>query len=231
MGYQEYITVIDEIAQVCESIGLSVAAHNSLCTGHILQFGTENQKEKWLPKLASAEWIGSWGLTETGTGSDAGGMDTTARLDGDHLSSMVPKIGLLMPYLQTSLSYSKNRRKRRSERNDCICCRKGDSALRQEMERKLGMRASETACLFFDNCRIPKENVLGNIGEGFIQAMKILDGGRISIAALSLGIARGAMLSAIEYADNREQFGKKIRSFQGISFKLAEMSPKCTQRN
>jgi len=228
LGYQEYITVIDEIAQVCGSIGLSVAAHNSLCTGHILQFGTENQKEKWLPKLASAEWIGSWGLTETGTGSDAGGMDTTARLDGDHFVLNGSKNWITHAISSNiSVVIARTGEKGDSRGMTAFVIEKGTPGFTAgQKENKLGMRASETACLFFDNCRIPKENVLGNIGEGFIQAMKILDGGRISIAALSLGIARGAMLSAIEYADNREQFGKKIRSFQGISFKLAEMSTK-----
>ncbi len=228
LGYQEYITVIDEVAQVCGSIGLSVAAHNSLCTGHILQFGTENQKEKWLPKLASAEWIGSWGLTETGTGSDAGGMDTTARLDGDHFVLNGSKNWITHAISSNiSVVIARTGEKGDSRGMTAFVIEKGTPGFTAgQKENKLGMRASETACLFFDNCRIPKENVLGNIGEGFIQAMKILDGGRISIAALSLGIARGAMLSAIEYADNREQFGKKIRSFQGISFKLAEMSTK-----
>ncbi len=228
LGYQEYITVIDEIAQVCGSIGLSVAAHNSLCTGHILQFGTESQKEKWLPKLASAEWIGSWGLTETGTGSDAGGMDTTARLDGDHFVLNGSKNWITHAISSNiSVVIARTGEKGDSRGMTAFVIEKGTPGFSAgQKENKLGMRASETACLFFDNCRIPKENVLGNIGEGFIQAMKILDGGRISIAALSLGIARGAMLSAIEYADNREQFGKKIRSFQGISFKLAEMSTK-----
>lgn len=228
LGYQEYITVIDEIAQVCGSIGLSVAAHNSLCTGHILQFGTESQKEKWLPKLASAEWIGSWGLTETGTGSDAGGMDTTARLDGDHFVLNGSKNWITHAISSNiSVVIARTGEKGDSRGMTAFVIEKGTPGFSAgQKENKLGMRASETACLFFDNCRIPKENVLGNIGEGFIQAMKILDGGRISIAALSLGIARGAMLSAIEYADNREQFGKKIRSFQGVSFKLAEMSTK-----
>ena len=228
LGYQEYITIIDEISQVCGSIGLSVAAHNSLCTGHILQFGNEEQKKKWLPKLATAEWIGSWGLTETGTGSDAGGMDTTAILDGDHYVLNGSK-NWITHAISSSISVviARTGEKGDSRGVTAFVVEKGTLGFTAgKKENKLGMRASETACLFFDNCRVPKENVLGNVGEGFIQSMKILDGGRISIAALSLGIARGAMLAAIQYADEREQFGKKIRSFQGVSFKLAEMSMK-----
>ncbi|HBB80895.1 MAG TPA: acyl-CoA dehydrogenase [Cryomorphaceae bacterium] len=228
LGYQEYITIIDEISQVCGSIGLSVAAHNSLCTGHILQFGNEEQKKKWLPKLATAEWIGSWGLTETGTGSDAGGMDTTAILDGDHYVLNGSK-NWITHAISSSISVviARTGEKGDSRGVTAFVVEKGTPGFTAgKKENKLGMRASETACLFFDNCRVPKENVLGNVGEGFIQSMKILDGGRISIAALSLGIARGAMLAAIQYADEREQFGKKIRSFQGVSFKLAEMSMK-----
>ena len=207
MGYQEYITVIDEIAQVCGSIGLSVAAHNSLCTGHILQFGTEDQKAKWLPKLATAEWIGAWGLTETGTGSDAGGMDTTAVLDGDHYVLNGSK-NWITHAISSSIAVAQQRtEKGDSPRYDRFVVEKGTPGFSAgQKENKLGMRASETACLFADNCRVPKENILGEVGEGFIQAMKILDGGRISIAALSLGIARGAMNAAISYADEREQF-------------------------
>lgn len=228
LGYQEYITIIDEIAQVCGSIGLSVAAHNSLCTGHILQFGNEEQKKKWLPKLATAEWIGSWGLTETGTGSDAGGMDTTAVLDGDHYVLNGSK-NWITHAISSSVSVviARTGEKGDSRGMTAFVVEKGTPGFTAgKKENKLGMRASETACLFFDNCRVPKENVLGEVGDGFIQAMKILDGGRISIAALSVGIARGAMNAAIAYADEREQFGKKIRAFQGVSFKLAEMSTK-----
>jgi len=181
-GYFEYITVIEEIAKVCGSVGLSVAAHNSLCTGHIYYHGSEEQKKKYLPKLASAEWIGAWGLTETGTGSDSGRMNTTAVLDGD----------------QWVLNGSKN------------FITHGKSA--------------ETCELIFDNCRIPKENIIGEIGHGFKQAMQILDGGRISIGALSLGIAKGAYEAAVQYAKEREQFGQSISKFQAIGFKLADMA-------
>lgn len=228
LGYQEYITIIDEIAQVCGSIGLSVAAHNSLCTGHILQFGTEEQKKKWLPKLATAEWIGAWGLTETGTGSDAGGMDTTAVLDGDHYVLNGSKNWITHAISsEIAVVIARTGEKGDSHGMTAFVVEKSTPGFTAgQKENKLGMRASETACLFFDDCRVPKENVLGKVGEGFIQSMKILDGGRISIAALSVGIARGAMDAAIGYADERVQFGKKIRSFQGVSFKLAEMSTK-----
>ena len=228
LGYQEYITIIDEIAQVCGSIGLSVAAHNSLCTGHILQFGTEAQKKKWLPKLATAEWIGAWGLTETGTGSDAGGMDTTAILDGDHYVLNGSKNWITHAISsEIAVVIARTGEKGDSHGMTAFVVEKSMPGFTAgQKENKLGMRASETACLFFDDCRVPKENILGKVGEGFIQSMKILDGGRISIAALSVGIARGAMDAAIGYADERVQFGKKIRSFQGVSFKLADMSTK-----
>ncbi|MCH1401208.1 MAG: acyl-CoA dehydrogenase family protein [Schleiferiaceae bacterium] len=228
LGYQEYITIIDEIAQVCGSIGLSVAAHNSLCTGHILQFGTKEQKQKWLPKLATAEWIGAWGLTETGTGSDAGGMDTTAVLDGDCWVLNGSKNWITHAISsEIAVVMARTGEKGDSHGMSAFVVEKGTPGFSAgNKENKLGMRASETAALYFDNCRIPKENILGQKGEGFIQAMKILDGGRISIAALSIGIAKGAKNAAVAYADERQQFGKKIRQFQGVSFKLAEMATK-----
>ena len=228
LGYQEYITIIDEIAQVCGSIGLSVAAHNSLCTGHILQFGTEEQKQRWLPKLATAEWIGAWGLTETGTGSDAGGMDTTAVLDGEHWVLNGSKNWITHAISsEIAVVMARTGEKGDSHGMSAFVIEKGTTGFTAgNKENKLGMRASETAALYFDNCRIPKENILGKKGEGFIQAMKILDGGRISIAALSIGIAKGAKAAAVAYADERQQFGKKIRQFQGVSFKLADMATK-----
>lgn len=228
LGYQEYITIIDEIAQVCGSIGLSVAAHNSLCTGHILEFGTEEQKQKWLPKLATAEWIGAWGLTETGTGSDAGGMDTLAVLDGDHWVLNGSKNWITHAISsEIAVVMARTGEKGNSRGMSAFVVEKGTPGFSTgNKENKLGMRASETASLYFDNCRIPKDNILGQKGEGFIQAMKILDGGRISIAALSIGIAKGAKNAAVTYADERQQFGKKIRQFQGVSFKLAEMTTK-----
>ncbi len=225
-SYFEYITVIEEIAKVCGSVGLSVAAHNSLCTGHIYYHGSEEQKKKYLPKLASAEWIGAWGLTETGTGSDSGRMNTTAVLDGDHW---------VLNGSKNFITHGK------SGNVAVVMARTGEkgipnnsSAFIVEMgtpgfsagkkENKLGMRASETCELIFDNCRIPKENIIGEMGQGFKQAMQVLDGGRISIGALSLGIAKGAYEAAVQYAKEREQFGQSISKFQAIGFKLADMA-------
>jgi|TARA_R110000737_G_scaffold21837_3_gene40406 alkylation response protein AidB-like acyl-CoA dehydrogenase len=226
--YFEYITVVSEIAKVCGSIGLSVAAHNSLCTGHIYYHGSEEQKKKYLPKLATAEWIGAWGLTETGTGSDAGGMNTTAVLEGNEW---------VLNGSKNFITHGKSGDvavviARTGEKGDS----RGMSAFIVEMgtpgfsagkkENKLGMRASETCELIFDNCRIPAENLIGAKGEGFQQAMQILDGGRISIGALALGIAKGAFEASVKYAKEREQFGKPIAQFQAIGFKLADMSTK-----
>jgi alkylation response protein AidB-like acyl-CoA dehydrogenase len=228
LGYQEYITILDEISKVCGSIGLSVAAHNSLCVNHILSFGSDQQKHKYLPKLASGQWIGAWGLTETGTGSDAGGMATTAIEEGDYFVLNGSK-NFITHAISSAIAV--------------VIARTGDTNDSHGMtafiiekdtigfssgkkENKLGMRASETACLFFDNCRVHKDNILGHVGDGFVQSLKILDGGRISIAALSLGIAKGAFDAALKYAQERQQFGKTIINFQGISFKLAEMATK-----
>ena len=228
LGYQEYITILDEISKVCGSIGLSVAAHNSLCTNHILTFGNEEQKQKYLPKLASGEWIGAWGLTETGTGSDAGGMATTAIEDGDYFVLNGSKNFITHAISsEVAVVIVRTGAKGDSHGMTALIIKKGTPGFTAgKKENKLGMRASETACLFFDNCRVHKENVLGEIGDGFVQSLKILDGGRISIAALSLGIARGAYEAALKYAQEREQFGKAIINFQGISFKLAEMVTK-----
>ncbi|MCB0761326.1 MAG: acyl-CoA dehydrogenase family protein [Flavobacteriales bacterium] len=225
LGYFEYITIIDEIAQVCGSIGLSVAAHNSLCTGHILQFGNEEQKRKYLPKLATAEWIGAWGLTEQGTGSDAGGMATTAVLDGDHYVLNGSKNFITHAISgDVAVVIARTGEKGDSRGMTAFIIEKGTPGFSGgKKEDKLGMRASETACLFFDNCRVPVSSVLGEVGEGFIQAMKVLDGGRISIGALALGIGRGALKAAVKYAKEREQFGQPIANFQAIAFKLADM--------
>ena len=228
MGYHEYITVIVEVAKVCGSIGLSVAAHNSLCTGHILQFANEEQKMRWLPKLASGEWIGAWGLTETGTGSDAGGMATTAVEDGDHYVLNGSK-NFITHAISGDIAVVIARTGEKGDNHGmtAFVVEKGTPGFTAgKKENKLGMRASETACLFFEDCRVPKENVLGEIGDGFVQALKVLDGGRISIAALSVGIAEGAYRAALRYSKDREQFGKPISAFQGISFKLAEMATK-----
>ncbi|AZI26031.1 acyl-CoA dehydrogenase [Pedobacter sp. G11] len=226
LGYQEYVDVIVEVARVCGSIGLSLAAHNSLCTGHILAFANEEQKQRWLPKLAAAEWIGAWGLTEANTGSDALRMMTTAVEDGDDYIINGAKnwithgksgdIAVVM--VRTGEQGS-------SKGISAIVVERGTPGFSPgKKENKLGMRASETTEMIFDNCRVPKANLLGNVGEGFKQAMKVLDGGRISIAALALGIAKGAFDAAVSYSKQRQQFGQPISSFQAISFKLADMA-------
>lgn len=226
LGYQEYISVIDEIAKVDGSFGLSVAAHNSLCTGHILAFGNEDQKKKWLPKLATGEWIGAWGLTEANTGSDAMRMKCVGVQDGDHwvingtknwithgISSDVAVVLVRTGDLLDSNGIT------------AFVIERGTPGFKAgKKENKLGMRCSETAELVFEDCRVHKDNILGNVGEGFKQAMKVLDGGRISIAALSLGIARGAYEASVKYAKERQQFGKPISEFQAIAFKLADMA-------
>jgi alkylation response protein AidB-like acyl-CoA dehydrogenase len=226
MGYFEYVHIIAEIAKVCGSVGLSVAAHNSLCTGHILSFGNEAQKQKYLPKLASAEWIGAWGLTEANTGSDALRMNTTAVLDGDHYVVNGAKNWITHGKTgELAVVMVRTGEKGSSKGISALIIEKGTPGFTSgKKENKLGMRASETTELIFDNCRVPKENLLGAEGEGFKQAMKILDGGRISIAALSLGIAKGAYEAALAYAKERHQFGQAIANFQGISFKLADMA-------
>jgi alkylation response protein AidB-like acyl-CoA dehydrogenase len=225
-SYTEYVTAITELGSICGSIALSMAAHNSLCTGHILQFGNEEQKKKYLPKLATAEWIGAWGLTEAGTGSDAMRMKCVAKQDGDYwvingtknwithgITGDVAVVLVRTGELLDSHGITA-----------FIIERTTPGFKGGKKENKLGMRASETAELIFDNCRVHKSQVLGNIGEGFVQAMKVLDGGRISIAALSLGIAKGALNAAIKYSKERQQFGQPISSFQGIAFKLADMA-------
>jgi len=228
LGYFEYVTAIVELSKVCGSIGLSMAAHNSLCTGHILQFGNDEQKKKWLPKLATGEWIGAWGLTETNTGSDAGGMHTTAVQDGEYWVLNGSK-NFITHAISGSVAVviARTGEKGDSHGMTAFVIEKGTPGFSGgKKENKLGMRASETACLFFDNCRVHNSNVLGKVGEGFIQAMKVLDGGRISIAALGLGIARGAFEASLKYAKEREQFGKPIAEFQAIGFKLADMATK-----
>lgn len=226
MTYTEYVTVVSEIARICGSIGLSTAAHNSLCTGHILQFGNEEQKKKYLPKLATAEWIGAWGLTETNTGSDAGGMHTTAVKDGDHYVINGSKNFITHAISgDVAVVIVRTGEKGDSHGMTAFIIEKGTPGFSSgKKENKLGMRASETAELIFDNCRVHKSQMLGAEGEGFIQAMKVLDGGRISIAALSLGIAKGALDASVKYAKERQQFGKPIAEFQAIAFKLADMA-------
>ena len=226
LGYFEYSAAIQEIAKVCGSVGLSMAAHNSLCTGHIMYFGSQAQKEKWLSKLATAEWIGAWGLTEANTGSDALRMTTTAVLDGDHYTINGAKNWITHGKSgDVAVVMVRTGEKGDSKGISAIVVEKGTPGFTAgKKENKLGMRASETTEMIFDNCRVPKENLLGKEGEGFKQAMQILDGGRISIAALSLGIAKGAFIAATNYAKERHQFGQAIANFQGISFKLADMA-------
>ncbi len=226
LGYHEYIAIIDEISQVDPSIGLSVAAHNSLCTGHLYYFGNEEQKRKWLPKLTSAEYIGAWGLTEHGTGSDAGGMSTTAVKDGDYYIINGTKNFITHGKSgDLAVVIVRTGEKGDSRGMSAFVLEKGTPGFSSgKKEDKLGMRASETAELVFDNCRVHKDNMIGEEGEGFIQSLKVLDGGRISIGALSLGISKGAYKAALKYSKERHQFGKPISSFQGISFKLADMA-------
>lgn len=226
MGYYEYMEALIQISSVCGSIGLSMAAHNSLCTNHILTFGDEDLKKKYLPKLATGKWIGAWGLTEPNTGSDAMRMKCTAKkVDGGweingtknwithgrsgDVAVVLARTGELLDSHGITAF---------------VVERSADGFEGGKKENKLGMRASETAEMIFTNCFVPDENVLGEVGDGFIQAMKILDGGRISIAALSLGIAKGALDASIQYSKEREQFGKPISEFQGIAFKLADMA-------
>lgn len=226
LGYQEYVTILEEISKVCGSIGLSVAAHNSLCTNHILQFGTEDQKRQYLPLLSSGQWIGAWGLTEPNTGSDAGRMQCVAYKEGDHYILNGSKNFITHGASgQVAVVIARTGDLLDSHGMTAFIVEKGTPGFSAgKKENKLGMRASETAELLFDHCKVHESQVLGKEGEGFIQAMKILDGGRISIAALSLGIAKGAYEAAVKYAQERHQFGKPIATFQGISFKLADMA-------
>ncbi len=226
LGYHEYVAIIDQISQVDPSIGLSIAAHNSLCTNHIYEFGTEEQRKKWLPQLASGQVIGAWGLTEHNTGSDAGGMSTTAIKDGNEWIINGAK-NFITHAISGDIAVVMTRtgEKGTSNNSTAFVLEKGMLGFSSgKKENKLGMRASETAELIFDNVRVPDSHRLGEIGDGFKQAMKILDGGRISIAALSLGIAKGAYKAALKYAKERHQFGKSISSFQAINFMLADMA-------
>jgi hypothetical protein len=224
--YTDYVTALTEIGRVCGSICLSVAAHNSLCTGHILQHANEAQKERWLPKLASGEWIGAWGLTEHNTGSDAGGMATTAIQEGDDWVINGAKNFITHGITgDIAVVIVRTGEKGDSKGMTAFVVERGTPGfLAGKKENKLGMRASETAEMVFQDCRIPDTNRLGEVGQGFVQAMKVLDGGRISIAAVSLGIAKGALDCSIKYAKERVQFGKPIAHFQGIAFKLADMA-------
>ena len=226
LGYYEYNVIIQEIAKVCGSIGLSVAAHNSLCTNHILSFGSEAQKQQWLPKLATAEWIGAWGLTEPNTGSDAGNMRTTAVKEGDDWVLSGTKSWITHgKSSDLAVVICRTGEARTSGNSTAFVVERGTPGFTAgKKENKLGMRASETAEMIFDQCRIPDSNRLGEVGDGFRQSLKILDGGRISIAALSIGIAKGAYEAALAYSQERYQFDQPICNFQGISFKLADMA-------
>ena len=228
LGYYEYVAAIEEVAKVCGSIGLSMAAHNSLCSGHIVYFGNEDQKKKWLPKLAKGEWLGAWGLTEANTGSDALRMQCTAKKDGNDwvingsknwiTHGISSNVAVVLARTGEALD---------SHGITTFVVERGTPGFRGgKKENKLGMRASETAEMIFEDCRIPDENRLGNVGDGFVQAMKVLDGGRISIGTLGLGIAKGAYEASLKYSKERHQFGQPISSFQGISFKLADMATK-----
>lgn len=226
MGYHEYIAIVEEISKIDPSIGLSIAAHNSLCTNHILTFGNESQKRRWIPKLASGEFIGAWGLTEHNTGSDAGAMSTTAVKNGDQWILNGTKNFITHGKSgDVAVVIARTGEKGVSSNATAFVVERGTPGFSAgKKENKLGMRASETAEMVFDQCVISDENRLGEVGDGFKQSLAILDGGRISIAALSLGIAKGAFEAALKYSKEREQFGKPISSFQGISFKLAEMA-------
>ena len=228
LNYFEYNIIIQEISKVCGSIGLSLAAHNSLCTGHILAFGSEEQKMKYLPKLATAEHLGAWGLTEANTGSDAGNMKTTAVKQGDNWVINGTKNWITHGKSgDIAVVVCRTGEPRTRDNSTCFVVERGTPGFSAgKKENKLGMRASETAEMVFDNCIIPDANRLGEVGAGFKQAMKVLDGGRISIAALSLGIARGAYEASVLYAKERHQFDQPIANFQGISFKLADMATK-----
>jgi alkylation response protein AidB-like acyl-CoA dehydrogenase len=233
LSYFEYKAIIEEISKVDGSIGLSVAAHNSLCTGHILAFGTEDQKRRYLPKLATAKWIGAWGLTEPNTGSDAGNMKCTATRDGDNWIINGTKNWITHGKTgDVAVVICRTGEPRTKNNATAFVVERGTPGFSGgKKENKLGMRASETAEMIFENCVIPDANRLGKVGEGFKQAMKVLDGGRISIASLSLGIAKGAYEASLQYAQERHQFDKPIASFQGISFKLADMATEIEAAN
>jgi alkylation response protein AidB-like acyl-CoA dehydrogenase len=227
-GYHEYVTAIIELSKVDGSIGLSMAAHNSLCTGHILQHGSEEQKKKYLPKLATGEWIGAWGLTEPNTGSDAGNMKTVAEKKGDEWVLNGAKNFITHGNSgNVAVVIARTGEAGKSRNGSAFIVERTNPGFKQgRKEDKLGMRASETSEMIFEDCRIPAENLIGEVGDGFVQALKVLDGGRISIAALGCGIAEGALEAATKYSQEREQFGKSISKFQGIAFKLADMAVK-----
>ncbi|WP_020595200.1 acyl-CoA dehydrogenase family protein [Spirosoma panaciterrae] len=226
LGYRDYVTAIVELSRVDGAVGLSMAAHNSLCTNHILLFGNETQKQTYLPRLATGEWLGAWGLTEPNTGSDAANMRTTAVQDGDHWILNGAKNFITHgKSSDVAVVIARTGSPNTQHNATAFVVERGTPGFSGgRKEDKLGMRASETAEMLFEDCRIPDSQRLGDVGDGFVQSLKVLDGGRISIAALSLGIAIGAYEAALTYAKEREQFGQPIANFQGISFKLADMA-------
>lgn len=226
LSYFEYNVILQEISKVCGGVGLSVAAHNSLCTGHILTFGNEEQKKKYLPKLATCEWLGAWGLTEANTGSDAGNMQLTAVKEGGEWILNGTKNWITHGKSgDVAVVICRTGAPRTKDNSTAFIVDRGIPGFSGgKKENKLGMRASETAEMIFDNCRIPDNSRIGEVGDGFKHSMKVLDGGRISIAALSLGIAKGAYDAALKYSKERYQFDQPIANFQGISFKLADMA-------
>jgi alkylation response protein AidB-like acyl-CoA dehydrogenase len=226
MGYVEYVLAIEELSRVDGSVGIIVAAHNSLCTNHIMLGGNDEQRKRWIPRLASGEWLGAWGLTEPGSGSDAAGARTTAAKKGDTWVLNGSKTFITNGgHANCAVVLAVTDREKGTKGISAFVVEKGTKGFRPgRKENKLGLRASDTSELIFEDCVIPAENLIGKEGEGFKDAMRVLDGGRISIAALSLGMARGALDAAMKYAQERRQFGKAISEFQAIQFKLADMA-------
>jgi alkylation response protein AidB-like acyl-CoA dehydrogenase len=226
LGYVDYVLAIEELSAVDGSVGIIVAAHNSLCTNHIFVAGNEVQRRKYIPKLASGEWLGAWGLTEPGSGSDASAARTTAVRKGDNWVLNGNKTFITNAhYADVAVVIAVTDRAQGTHGLSAFIVEKGTPGFRPgKKENKLGLRASDTSELIFEDCEIPGENLLGNLGEGFVDSMRILDGGRISIAALSLGIGRGALDASLRYVKERRQFGKAIAEFQGIQWKLADMA-------
>jgi alkylation response protein AidB-like acyl-CoA dehydrogenase len=226
LGYVDYMLAIEELSAVDGSIGIIVAAHNSLCTNHIFLAGNDEQRRKYIPRLAGGEWLGAWGLTEPGSGSDAAGARTTAVRQGDHWILNGNKTFITNGhYADVSVVIAVTDKSQGTHGLSAFIVEKGTPGFRPgRKENKLGLRASDTSELIFEDCAIPAENLLGELGEGFVDAMRTLDGGRISIAALSLGIGRGALDASVKYVKQRRQFGKAIAEFQGIQWKLADMA-------
>jgi alkylation response protein AidB-like acyl-CoA dehydrogenase len=226
LGYVDYMLAIEELSAVDGSVGIIVAAHNSLCTNHIFLAGSEEQRRKYIPRLASGEWLGAWGLTEPGSGSDAGAARTTAVRKGNSWVLNGNKTFITNGhYADVAVVIAVTERERGTHGLSAFVVEKGTPGFRPgKKENKLGLRASDTSELIFEDCEIPEENLLGELGEGFVDSMRVLDGGRISIAALSLGIGRGALDASVKYVKERRQFGKAIAEFQGIQWKLADMA-------